>query len=105
MAPEVTICECVFRIEATSYSHPTQVPAFADTAAVLSGIARRPGSFDKAAYPNLRAIHRPLDDLAAGHGANKLSLLAFATDRHTQRNLKTTRAEQWNRIEAMALAA
>lgn len=133
MTPQVTICECFARdglqhepgfvptaqkialidafsaagfprIEATSYSHPTQVPAFADATAVLSGIARPNGTFYKATCPNLRAVHRALEDLAAGHGANELSLLASATEGHTARNLKTTRAEQWTRIEAMAAA-
>ena len=93
------------RIEATSYSHPAQVPAFADATEVLGGITPRPGVFYKATCPNLRAIHRALGDLAAGHGANELSLLASVTEGHTARNLKTTRAEQWARIEAMAHAA
>ena len=44
-------------------------------------------------------------DLDAGVGANELSLLVSATEGHTARNLKTTRAEQWARVEAMAAAA
>ena len=93
------------RIEATSYSHPAQVPAFADATDILAGIARAPGVFYKATCPNLRAVDRAIADLQAGHGANELSLLLSATEGHTRRNLRTTRAEQWTRIEAMAQAA
>lgn len=93
------------RIEATSYSHPAQVPAFRDAADVLAGIRHAPGVFYKATCPNLRAVQRATADLAAGHGANELSLLVSATEGHTQRNLRSTRAEQWAKVEAMAQAA
>ena len=93
------------RIEATSYSHPGQVPAFADASAVLGGIGRGSGVFYKATCPNLRAVERAIGDIGAGYGANELSLLLSASEGHTARNLRTTRAEQWGRIEAMAAAA
>ncbi len=93
------------RIEATSYSHPAQVPAFRDATEILSGIHRKPGVFYKATCPNLRAVHRALSDADAGHGANELSLLVSATEGHTARNLRTTREEQWTRVGAMAQAA
>ncbi len=89
------------RIEATSYSHPTQVPGFADAAEVLRGITRAPRVFYKATLPNLRAAQRARADLAAGHGANELSLLVSASEGHTALNLRTTRADQWCRIEDM----
>lgn len=90
------------RIEATSYSHPQHVPAFADAEPVLAAIARKPGVFYKATCPNLRAVERAI---AAPHPANELSLLVSATEAHTARNLRTTRAEQWDRVAAMADAA
>lgn len=93
------------RIEATSYSHPTQVPAFADATDVLARIARRPGVHYKATCPNQRAVDRALADLAAGHGATELSLLVSATEAHTQRNLRATRPAQWDRVEGMAATA
>ncbi|GGL80854.1 hydroxymethylglutaryl-CoA lyase [Wenxinia marina] len=93
------------RIEATSYSHPGHVPAFADASEVLRGIARPPGVAYKATCPNQRAVDRALTDLLAGHGADELSLLVSATEAHTARNLRTTRADQWHRVEAMAAAA
>lgn len=90
------------RIEATSYSHPGQVPAFADAAPVLEGIRRAPGVFYKATCPNLRAVERAI---AAPHPANELSLLISATEGHTSRNLRSSRADQWEKVAAMARAA
>lgn len=93
------------RIEATSYSHPAQVPAFADASDVLKGIARREGVYYKATCPNLKAVERALADLAAGQGAEELSLLVSATEAHTERNLRTTREKQWRNIADMAALA
>lgn len=93
------------RIEATSYSHPGHVPAFRDASEVLAGITRAPGVWYKATCPNAAAVTRALTDLAAGHGANEISLLASATESHTQRNLRTTREGQWRRIEEMVTLA
>lgn len=93
------------RIEATSYSHPDHVPAFRDASHVLAGITRAPGVWYKATCPNASAVTRALTDLAAGRGANEISLLASATESHTQRNLRTTRDGQWRRIEEMVTLA
>lgn len=89
------------RIEATSYSHPKHVPVFADASAVLAGMQRGKGVYYKATCPNQRAVGRALQDLEAGHGANELSLLVSATEQHTQKNLRTTRAEQWKNVAEM----
>jgi hydroxymethylglutaryl-CoA lyase len=92
------------RIEATSYSHPKRVPAFRDASEVLAGIAPAPGVYYKATCPNQRAVQRALSDLDAGRGANELSLLVSATESHTQRNLRTDRATQWQNVAEMAAA-
>jgi hydroxymethylglutaryl-CoA lyase len=93
------------RIEATSYSHPDHVPAFRDASQVLAGINRSAGVWYKATCPNAAAVTRALADLATGHGAGEISLLASATESHTQRNLRTTRDGQWRRIEEMVALA
>jgi hydroxymethylglutaryl-CoA lyase len=93
------------RIEATSYSHPDRIPAFADASEVLTGIKRREGVRYKATCPNRKAIERALADHAAGHGAEELSLLVSATEAHTERNLRTTRQQQWRNIAEMAALA
>ncbi len=135
MSEQVTICECFARdglqhetvsvptedkvaaidafaaagfrrIEATSYSHPDRVPAFRDASEVLARIRRCEGVQYKATCPNPRAVSRALADLDAGHGATELSLLVSATDSHTERNLRTTRAQQWESVgEMVRLAA
>jgi hydroxymethylglutaryl-CoA lyase len=94
------------RIEATSYSHPERVPAFADASRVLTEVTRRPGVAFKATCPNPRAVRRAIDDLDHGVGAEELSLLVSASESHTERNLGTTRAGQWERVaEMIRLAA
>ncbi|MBN8943249.1 MAG: hydroxymethylglutaryl-CoA lyase [Rhizobiales bacterium] len=130
MADQVTLCECFARdglqheavdlpaatkialidaftsagfarIEVTSYSHPVHVPVFRDASEVLAGIARRDGVYYKATCPNPRAVERALADRDAGHGANEISLLVSATESHTAKNLRTTRAAQWDNVAAM----
>lgn len=93
------------RIEVTSYSHPERVPGFADASRLLAGIRRREGVHYKATCPNERAVMRACDDLGAGYGATELSFLASATESHSQRNLRTSRKDQWKRIDAMAALA
>lgn len=89
------------RIEATSYSNPARVPAFADASEVLAGITRRKGSYYKATCANLRAVERAIADADLGYGAEEISLLVSATEGHTERNLGTTREEQWLKIKEM----
>lgn len=93
------------RIEATSYSHPIHIPAFRDASDVLARIMRRDGVYYKATCPNLRAVERAIADANAGCGASELSLLVSATEAHTERNLRTTRAAQWSNIADMVAAA
>ena len=93
------------RIEATSYSHPGKVPAFGDAGAVLAGIRRGRDVWYKATTPNRIGVERAVADLEAGHGANEVSLLASATESHTERNLGTSREGQWARIAEMVEAA
>jgi hydroxymethylglutaryl-CoA lyase len=93
------------RVEATSYSNPAVVPQFADATEVLTLLPRIDGVHYKATCANVRAVERALADLDAGIGANEVSLLVSASEAHSTRNLKASRAEQWARVEAMAQAA
>lgn len=93
------------RIEATSYSNPAHVPAFADASDVLAGISRRSGVFYKATCPNPRAVNRALADLSAGHGPEEISLLVSATESHSKRNLRASRDQQWQNVAEMARLA
>jgi hydroxymethylglutaryl-CoA lyase len=93
------------RVEATSYSNPKVVPQFADASELLESLRRRPGTFYKSTCANPKAVERALADLEAGYGANEVSLLVSASEAHSQKNLKRTRAEQWENIEAMVRLA
>lgn len=130
-SPEVTLCECfardglqheeVFiptevkadlldrftrigfpRIEATSFSHPKHVPQFADAESLLQAIRRRPGTRYKATCANLQAVRRALVAKERGFGPEEISFLISATESHTQKNLKRSRAQQWQEIEDLA---
>lgn len=132
--PDVTICECIARdglqnelvplgtdaklqligavvsagfprVEATNYSSPRAVPVFADASDVLARIPRPTGVRFKATCPNVKAVERAQADLAAGHGADELSLLVSASEGHSIKNLRSTRAEQWDRVEQMVARA
>ena len=92
------------RVEATSYSNPKVVPQFPDASQLLQSLERRPGVFYKATCANVKAVERALADLAAGHGANEISLLVSATESHARKNLNRSRAEQWQNIADMVAA-
>ena len=93
------------RVEATSYSNPKVVPQFCDASELLKSLKRRETTHYKATCANPKAVQRALADLAAGYGVNEISLLVSATESHTQKNLKRSRAEQWANIAEMVSAA
>jgi hydroxymethylglutaryl-CoA lyase len=93
------------RVEATSYSNPKVVPQFADASALLASLARRVGVHYKATCANVRAVERAIADLEAGFGVNEISLLVSASEAHSMRNLKQSRADQWDNVRRMAAAA
>ena len=93
------------RVEATSYSNPRVVPQFADASELLKTLKRKENTYYKATCANPKAVQRALHDLDAGFGVNEISLLVSATESHTQKNLKRTRAEQWASIEEMVRTA
>ena len=93
------------RVEATSYSNPRVVPQFADASDLLKQLKRKPGTRYKATCANPKAVQRALSDLDAGCGVNEISLLVSATESHSQKNLRRSRAEQWANIEEMIRVA
>jgi hydroxymethylglutaryl-CoA lyase len=97
------IADCGFRrIEITSFAHPQQVPQFADAEAVLRGVRRRPGVLFKATCPNPQAVKRALAARKAGWGPEEISLLVSASEGHSERNLRRSRADQWANVAEMA---
>jgi hydroxymethylglutaryl-CoA lyase len=90
------------RIEISSFSHPKHVPQFADAEAVLKGVRRRPGVLFKATCPNPQAVSRALAAQDGAWGPEEISLLVSASEGHTRKNLRRTRAEQWANVAEMA---
>jgi hydroxymethylglutaryl-CoA lyase len=93
------------RVEATSYSNPKVVPQFADASELLKSLGRRAGVHYKATCANVRAVERALADLDAGFGVTEISLLVSASEAHSQKNLRQSRADQWDNVRKMAAAA
>ena len=93
------------RLEATSYSNPKVVPQFADASALLQSLPKRAGVHYKATCANVRAVERALADLEAGFGVTEISLLVSASEAHSQKNLRQSRADQWDNVRKMAAAA
>jgi hydroxymethylglutaryl-CoA lyase len=93
------------RLEATSYSNPKVVPQFADASALLQSLPKRAGVHYKATCANVRAVERALADLDAGFGVTEISLLVSASEAHSQKNLRQSRADQWDNVRKMAAAA
>ncbi|WP_376095171.1 hydroxymethylglutaryl-CoA lyase [Roseomonas sp. CCTCC AB2023176] len=102
----VRIADAGFRrIEITSFSHPKHVPQFADADAVLAAVPPRPGVLFKATCPNPAAVRRALAARDSGRGPEEISFLVSASEGHTAKNLRRTRAEQWANVEEMAALA
>jgi hydroxymethylglutaryl-CoA lyase len=93
------------RVEATSYSNPKVVPQFADASALLQSLSQRDGVHYKATCANVRAVERALADLDQGFGVTEISLLVSASEAHSQKNLRQSRADQWDNVRKMAAAA
>jgi hydroxymethylglutaryl-CoA lyase len=93
------------RVEATSYSNPKVVPQFADASELLASLSRRAGVHYKATCANVRAVERALIDLDAGFGVTEISLLVSASEAHSLKNLRQSRADQWDNVRKMAAAA
>jgi hydroxymethylglutaryl-CoA lyase len=93
------------RVEATSYSNPKVVPQFADASELLKSLGRRAGVHYKATCANVRAVERALADLDQGFGVTEISLLVSASESHSQKNLRQSRADQWDNVRKMAAAA
>lgn len=93
------------RVEATSFTHPGNVPQFTDSGEVLRGIRRAPGTRYKATCVNLRSVERAVAAADTGHGPSEISVILVASDALLQRAFKRTRDEQYGVIGAMIEAS
>ena len=87
-------------IEAGSFVSPKWVPQMADTAAVLAGIARRPGVSYPVLVPNMRGF-----EAALAAGTEEIAVFGAASERFTQKNINCSIAESLARFVPVAEAA
>jgi hydroxymethylglutaryl-CoA lyase len=75
-------------IEAAAFVSPTRVPAMADAADVMDGIARRPGTRYSALVPNMMGLER-----ACRAEADEIAIFAAASDTFSRRNINQSVAD------------
>ncbi len=78
------------KIEVTSFTSPTAIPALRDAEVVLREIERRPGVVYSALVPNLRGAER-----AAEARADEFNLVMSASETHNLANLRMTREQSF----------
>ncbi|MEL6479831.1 MAG: hydroxymethylglutaryl-CoA lyase [Pseudomonadota bacterium] len=88
------------RIEAASFVNPKAVPQMADGAAVMAGIARRPGTRYTALTPNLKGY-----EAARAAGADEVAIFGAASETFSQRNINASIAESLERFAPVLAAA
>ncbi|MEY3669787.1 MAG: hydroxymethylglutaryl-CoA lyase [Burkholderiaceae bacterium] len=90
----------ITNIESASFVSPKWVPQMADGAAVMAGIARRPGTWYSVLTPNLKGYEG-----AAAAQADEVVIFGAASETFSQRNINCTVAESIERFRPVAQAA
>lgn len=90
----------VVNVEAASFVSPRWVPQMADSAAVMAGIKRRPGTIYSVLTPNMRGFE---DAKAAG--VDEVVIFGAASEAFSQKNINCSIAESIARFEPVAQAA
>ena len=93
------LCE----IEVTSYVSPKWVPQMADNAAVMAGVARRPGVRYSVLTPNLKGFEAAIADPAIR--PDEIVVFAAATEAFSQRNINCSIEESIERFRPVVAAA
>ncbi|NLH79991.1 MAG: hydroxymethylglutaryl-CoA lyase [Phyllobacteriaceae bacterium] len=87
-------------IEATAFVSPKWTPQMADHAAVLAGIARRPGVAYSVLTPNLKGF-----EAALAAGAEEVAVFAAASESFSRKNINCSIAESLDRFVPVMEAA
>ncbi len=91
------------KIEVTSFTSPTAIPALRDAELVMREIERRPGVVYTALVPNLRGAERAIESRS-----DELNLVMSVSETHNLANLRMLRAQSCAalaQVVAMAQAA
>ena len=87
-------------VEATAFVSPKWVPQMADSAAVMAGIARKPGVSYPVLTPNLKGFQA-----ARAAGATEVAIFGAASEAFSQKNINCSIAESLERFRPIAEAA
>ncbi|MBP8229628.1 MAG: hydroxymethylglutaryl-CoA lyase, partial [Xylophilus sp.] len=91
------------KIEVTSFTSPTAIPALRDAEIVMREIERRPGVVYTALVPNLRGAERAIESKT-----DELNLVMSVSETHNLANLRMTREQSFAslaQVVGMAQAA
>jgi len=87
-------------VEATSFVSPKWVPQMADSAEVMAGIRRRPGTVYPVLVPNLKGLEAAM----AAH-VEEVAVFAAATESFSRRNVNCSIQESLDRFAPVCEAA
>ena len=87
-------------IEVGAFVSPTRMPQMADTAEVLAGITRRPGTRYAVLVPNLKGLER-----AVAAKVDEVAIFAAASDTFSRRNINQSIEESLKGYAEVARAA
>ena len=87
-------------VEAASFVSPKWVPQMADAAAVMAGIARKPGVRYPVLVPNQQGL-----DAALAANVDEIAVFAAASEAFSQRNINSTIAQSLARFAPVVAAA
>lgn len=88
------------KIEVTSFTSPTAIPALRDAEIVMREIERRPGVVYTALVPNLRGAERAIEARA-----DELNLVMSVSETHNLANLRMTRDQSFAALAQVVATA
>lgn len=94
-ADKIALCNAlsatgVAKIEVTSFTSPTAIPALKDAEIVMREITRRPGTIYAALVPNLRGAERAIESRT-----DELNLVMSVSSTHNIANLRMTQEQSF----------
>ncbi|MGH7126902.1 MAG: hydroxymethylglutaryl-CoA lyase [Stellaceae bacterium] len=87
-------------VEAGAFVSPKWIPQMADSAAVLTGLKRKPGVRYPVLVPNMKGY-----DAARAAGAEEIAIFAAASETFSQRNTNCSIVESFDRFVPVVAAA
>ena len=88
------------KIEVTSFTSPTAIPALRDAEIVMREIERRPGVVYTALVPNMRGAERAIESKT-----DELNLVMSASETHNLANLRMTREQSFTSLAQVVTLA